>query len=207
VTPGELYKNDENIRVNLPHPLIRIICHRCRTASALCYKNWKNNLWPHKTKEFGNQVKIGEIPALNGNPQPCIYTCKHTLTTTFKQFRRLKQNNRQTRCKTHTTHYTYQQQKDSEQDVLERGILADEHSFFVTTHIYYRTVSTITMIHHLHRVTEKSTLFLFHCSFYNYWLISIIFGMPSVLWRCWLGGRKGIRPVKNLGGLWVLGRR
>ena len=21
--------------------------------------------------------------------------------------------------------------------------------------------------------------------------------MPSVLWRCWLGGRKGIRPVKN----------
>ena len=26
-------------------------------------------------------------------------------------------------------------------------------------------------------------------------------GMPSVLWRCWLGGRKGIRPVKN----WVVG--
>ena len=24
---------------------------------------------------------------------------------------------------------------------------------------------------------------------------------PSVLWRCWLGGRKGIRPVKN----WVMG--
>ena len=25
--------------------------------------------------------------------------------------------------------------------------------------------------------------------------------MPPVLWRCWLGGRKGIRPVKN----WVVG--
>ena len=25
--------------------------------------------------------------------------------------------------------------------------------------------------------------------------------MPSVLWRCWLGGRKGIGPVKN----WVVG--
>ena len=25
--------------------------------------------------------------------------------------------------------------------------------------------------------------------------------LPSVLWRCWLGGRKGIRPVKN----WELG--
>ena len=27
------------------------------------------------------------------------------------------------------------------------------------------------------------------------------FSVPSVLWRCWLGGRKGIRPVKN----WVVG--
>ena len=24
--------------------------------------------------------------------------------------------------------------------------------------------------------------------------------MPSVLWCCWLGGRKGIQPVKNLSG-------
>ena len=24
--------------------------------------------------------------------------------------------------------------------------------------------------------------------------------VPSVLWCCWLGGRKGIRPVKNLSG-------
>ena len=34
------------------------------------------------------------------------------------------------------------------------------------------------------------------CSLYNslvkFWIV------PSVLWRCWLGGRKGIRPVKNL---------
>jgi len=27
-----------------------------------------------------------------------------------------------------------------------------------------------------------------------------VISVPSVLWRCWLGGRKGIRPVKNLGG-------
>ena len=33
-------------------------------------------------------------------------------------------------------------------------------------------------------------------------IIIIIIGMyvPSVLWRCWLGGRKGIRPVKKLSG-------
>jgi len=24
--------------------------------------------------------------------------------------------------------------------------------------------------------------------------------MPSVLWRCWLGGRKGIQPVEKLSG-------
>ena len=27
------------------------------------------------------------------------------------------------------------------------------------------------------------------------------FSVPSVLWHCWLGGRKGIQPVKN----WVVG--
>ena len=34
-------------------------------------------------------------------------------------------------------------------------------------------------------------------SYYYYYYSSV----PSVLWRCWLGGRKGIRPVKN----WVMG--
>jgi len=31
--------------------------------------------------------------------------------------------------------------------------------------------------------------------------LTIIDNLPSVLWHCWLGGRKGIRPVKN-GGWW-----
>ena len=26
--------------------------------------------------------------------------------------------------------------------------------------------------------------------------------LPSVLWHCWLGGRKGIQPVKKYGGWW-----
>ena len=39
--------------------------------------------------------------------------------------------------------------------------------------------------------------FMYHLI--NFWIIIDI--MPSVLWRCWLGGRKGIRPVKN----WVVG--
>jgi len=32
-------------------------------------------------------------------------------------------------------------------------------------------------------------------------LLSVCLLMPSVLWHCWLGDRKGIRPVKN----WVVG--
>jgi len=32
-------------------------------------------------------------------------------------------------------------------------------------------------------------------------LTDVEWNWPSVLWRCWLGGRKGIRPVKN----WVVG--
>ena len=31
--------------------------------------------------------------------------------------------------------------------------------------------------------------------------LCVLVFVPSVLWRCWLGGRKGIRPVKN----WVVG--
>jgi len=33
------------------------------------------------------------------------------------------------------------------------------------------------------------------------WLLITALRLPSVLWHCWLGGRKGIRPVKN----WVVG--
>ena len=38
----------------------------------------------------------------------------------------------------------------------------------------------------------------FPVPFYNFWLSdkSVISELPSVLWRCWLGGRKGIRPLK-----------
>ena len=34
-------------------------------------------------------------------------------------------------------------------------------------------------------------------------LISVT--MPAVLWHCWLGGRKGIRPVKNWAKRWGAG--
>jgi len=31
----------------------------------------------------------------------------------------------------------------------------------------------------------------------HFWFLVLITVLPSVLSRCWLGGRKGIRPVKT----------
>ena len=39
------------------------------------------------------------------------------------------------------------------------------------------------------------------CNIYNYYPLFSSLYAPSMLWRCWLGDRKGIRPVKK----WVVG--
>ena len=45
-------------------------------------------------------------------------------------------------------------------------------------------------------VTGQS-LFLSLLVVFQFVFFSIVFYLPSVLWRCCLGGRKGIRPVKT----------
>ena len=47
----------------------------------------------------------------------------------------------------------------------------------------------------MNRGKATSTDLCFYC------LVFLSLLVPSVLWHCWLGGRKGIRPVKN----WVVG--
>ena len=44
-------------------------------------------------------------------------------------------------------------------------------------------------------------LFIYLLSVYFFYLSTYYLSTPSVLWRCWLGGRKGNRPAKN----WVVG--
>ena len=49
-----------------------------------------------------------------------------------------------------------------------------------------------------------------HLSFYFAFSCLDLYSLPSVLWRCWLGGRKGIRPVKKMSGgmlAWLSGMR
>ena len=36
-----------------------------------------------------------------------------------------------------------------------------------------------------------------YCRWTSLYLLKIANWLPSVLWRCWLGGRKGMRPVKT----------
>jgi len=45
-----------------------------------------------------------------------------------------------------------------------------------------------------------NTLLILEDISFNCWAVYQYLFMPSVLWRCWLGGRKGIRPVKKLSG-------
>ena len=84
------------------------------------------------------------------------------------------------------------------------------------------TVRAITCFHFNSRFSVEHELASFHCfssstcarrehlgisgtGFFTDWMP---FLLPSVLWRCWLGGRKGIRPVKNMGdgggGHWLV---
>ena len=52
---------------------------------------------------------------------------------------------------------------------------------------------TWTMVCHVENVWSYFNCILLICT-----LGMKTVKMPSVLWHCWLGGRKGIRPVKNL---------
>jgi len=51
---------------------------------------------------------------------------------------------------------------------------------------------------HEHNYFSTSSL----CQFFVF--VTYGHGLPSVLWRCWLGGRKGIRSVKNWWGAGVV---
>ena len=56
----------------------------------------------------------------------------------------------------------------------------------------FKTFKALLCFQGLFQVLEKWTLF--SRIFKELWHTT---QLPSVLWRCWLGGRKGIRPVKK----------
>ena len=58
-----------------------------------------------------------------------------------------------------------------------------------------RCKKMLSFLYHLYLLLSLHFVFSTFCNTF------IVVDVPSVLWRCWLGGRKGIRPVKN----WVVG--
>ena len=64
--------------------------------------------------------------------------------------------------------------------------------------------STTSPTHNTHGTYNSQRHYNFYqCSISNSYIICrvLLHAVPSVLWRCWLSGRKGIRPVKD----WVVG--
>ena len=51
------------------------------------------------------------------------------------------------------------------------------------------------------RIWTEMVFIAFLCLLLLSLLLCMPFVKPSVLWCCWLGGRKGIRPVKTSGGV------
>jgi len=50
---------------------------------------------------------------------------------------------------------------------------------------------------------QNQLMFCLFIEFLNvnfHFILAVIVLLPSVLWCCWLGGRKGIQPVKKLSG-------
>ena len=62
----------------------------------------------------------------------------------------------------------------------------------VTSHIYSMIAASILEFMFITVTCCKETVWKLFTIIYR------IEVLPSVLWRCWLGGRKGIRPVKKL---------
>ena len=78
--------------------------------------------------------------------------------------------------------------------------LVTEHKTICTT--YHQTFSSQTSEEWHNKSTVKmEVVIIMTIKTNNNWAnVSMFMLMPSVLWCCWLGGRKGIRPVKT----WVV---
>ena len=82
----------------------------------------------------------------------------------------------------------------SRPSVMSATAIAHPH-----THAQY-TTDTGSRKQCTHRVKRRHKVYS-HDTIAILWVFCGKTDLPSVLWRCWLGGRKGIRPVKN----WAVG--
>jgi len=81
---------------------------------------------------------------------------------------------------------------------IDSRVLAPQFSICSKLQIKIPNTVNFWLICFLH----GSFLFAYHYQMFAFSVPQCEGTLPSVLWRCWLGGRKGIRPVKNIGGWW-----
>ena len=82
--------------------------------------------------------------------------------------------------------------------IFRRQMKLDVAMELVKTSVWHFIVLFILVINWHICINQSPILLAENCVKHLLWL-SVVW--PSVLWRCWLGGRKGIRPVKN----WAVG--
>jgi len=82
----------------------------------------------------------------------------------------------------------------------------DTWSHIMLTHISPRSIEPQSCFYLSYCLSERMFSVVLYCWQTTLICLLILYAfldanndanVPSVLWRCWLGGRKGIRPVKN----------
>ena len=76
------------------------------------------------------------------------------------------------------------------QHALLSSLLLEWVVFIFYVHDRLELINQVKLIYH----------FIFLLTWYLYCMFCEKKLLPSVLWHCWLGGRKGIQPVKKLSG-------
>ena len=86
--------------------------------------------------------------------------------------------------------------------IVARCIISSSHYVYrLSDDDLYKYCSSVHLRNHMSDVNLRTFTSLLLLNFNYVRLVPVLpTALPSVLWRCWLGGRKGIRPVKNLSG-------
>ena len=163
--------------------------------------DWINNTW--KTKNFNNCIDFHDGQTTRKPPLELTLTTLALWTPqTNHQNILAALGNRQIFAWNCLTNLQY------ETLILSSGeywitSLASFKSKLVST-FWHRLTQDVLEKRPLNRYSIKPVCAFLHCTMTGFTISLALFNRlnsPSVLWRCWLGGMKGIRPVKN----WVVG--
>ena len=91
------------------------------------------------------------------------------------------------------------------QDFVENGtsinhLNLNDYALYKSTHSLVTVWCNWTTFLIVNANNEGKHIWIKQTTYKRVYLLRFLTRQPSVLWRCWLGGRKGIRSVKKLSG-------